>query len=461
MGGTGADIASGEIFDVVNYGAAGGFRGYSVGVTPCNIGTDPIDWIFSTPEHPVLVQNLYRLYQGRFEQIGNSWIKHEFFALQSDACNCNCIPLAGSQLGVGCSSPSGAALNGNQPGLGPHGDLLDPAAGIHTGAPSLNPPIVDVTSRRLRVAVTDLDPALQPGAQYFVEAHYLAPDDALAGNAFNNASYREVLVTGPNLDLTFTGTTQIQSSAIQAWQDLDPAVALVDVPTPDGGLMVVGYTVSDNGNGTWDYEYAVYNMNSTRGASAFSIPNSAGVSVTNLGFHDIEYHSGEPIDNLDWNSQVTSNSIRWSLDANSNNALRWGSLYNFRFTANAAPVLGDATLILFEPGVPDNVGVQLLAPGIGGGSDFVRGDCSGDGSTNIADAVFLLGSLFPGPAGPNVIECDDACDANDDSGVNLADAVAILSSLFGMPPLGLPAPVSCGADPTVDSIDCMAFGACP
>ncbi|MEM7539206.1 MAG: hypothetical protein AAF639_44015, partial [Chloroflexota bacterium] len=44
------------------------------------------------------------------------------------------------------------------------------------------------------VGPPDFDPQLHPGAQYFGEGHYVAPDDAAAGNGNNNASHRRVRV---------------------------------------------------------------------------------------------------------------------------------------------------------------------------------------------------------------------------------------------------------------------------
>ncbi|MGE3164563.1 MAG: hypothetical protein AB7O52_06640 [Planctomycetota bacterium] len=94
--------------------------------------------------------------------------------------------------------------------------------------------------------------------------------------------------------------------------------------------------------------------------------------------------------------------------------------------------------------------------------DFKRGDCNNDGGINIADAIYLLGALFPGPGGPNAIACEDACDANDDGGRNIADAIALLASLFGSPPVMLPAPGSvCGQDPTTMDVFGCVTPSCP
>jgi len=95
------------------------------------------------------------------------------------------------------------------------------------------------------------------------------------------------------------------------------------------------------------------------------------------------------------------------------------------------------------------------------GSGFLRGDANGDGGQNVADAVFLLASLFVPGSSP--ITCDDAGDCNDDGGVNVADAVFLLSNLFipGSTPIPAPSGPDCGADPSADGLDCQQSGGCP
>lgn len=90
---------------------------------------------------------------------------------------------------------------------------------------------------------------------------------------------------------------------------------------------------------------------------------------------------------------------------------------------------------------------------------FRRGDCDGDGSTGIADAIGLLGLLFSGADAP---PCLDACDIHDDGSVNLADAIQLLGYLFsgGLPP-AVPFP-DCGGDPTpADGVSCNGSPNCP
>ncbi|MGE4619296.1 MAG: dockerin type I repeat-containing protein, partial [Planctomycetota bacterium] len=107
--------------------------------------------------------------------------------------------------------------------------------------------------------------------------------------------------------------------------------------------------------------------------------------------------------------------------------------------------------------------LTALESGGGGpiGSEFLRGDINGDGGRNVADAVFLLASLFVPGADP--VDCFDAGDCNDDGGMNVADAVYLLSSLFipGSPAPPNPSGPDCGEDPTTDGLECNQPGLCP
>ena len=117
----GPDIIVGDLPSLEQFGAGGSQVGLGVGTTSCNNGNVEVDW-FELPDtdHCVIPQNLYRMSGGagnneRFEQIGQSWMKHAFFALQDDACGFGCIPAAsGEHLGVGCSDPYDASLNADQ-----------------------------------------------------------------------------------------------------------------------------------------------------------------------------------------------------------------------------------------------------------------------------------------------------------------------------------------------------------
>ena len=291
----GPDVIVGDLPEVEGYGTFAGISSFAVGTTSCNVGTEQLEWIDKSNRHPVIAQNLYRLADGRFEQLGMSWLKHGFGALQLDFC-CDCAPSGSFELlGVGCSDPYTAGLNGFQPGIGPRYDV-NGFTGEFSYPYSTIDQVGDIAFKRLQVVHSDLDPALHPGAQYYAEGHYVAPDDAAAGNGSNNASYRRVRVldyTPQSVELTLVGTTVPESPAIRAWAAVDPAVTVADVPVPGEGLFLLGHRVSHNGDGTWHYEYALHNLNSDLAGGSFSVPVFDGVDLENIGFHGVERHSGD------------------------------------------------------------------------------------------------------------------------------------------------------------------------
>lgn len=88
------------------------------------------------------------------------------------------------------------------------------------------------------------------------------------------------------------------------------------------------------------------------------------------------------------------------------------------------------------------------------GPTLRRGDCNSDTTHNIADAIILLGYLFPAPGTQPTLSCPDACDSNDDGQLNIADAIYLLGYFFGggpQPPAPFP---NCGEDPTPDPLLC-------
>ncbi|MCZ6681984.1 MAG: hypothetical protein O7B26_02300, partial [Planctomycetota bacterium] len=93
--------------DIVSYGQSGGINAYSVATTSCNVGTTPLLWIdcgggASCNNHPVISQSMFRLKDGKFEQLGQAWLKHGFCALSQTLCG-GCAFTNCESLGVGCS----------------------------------------------------------------------------------------------------------------------------------------------------------------------------------------------------------------------------------------------------------------------------------------------------------------------------------------------------------------------
>lgn len=132
------------------------------------------------------------------------------------------------------------------------------------------------------------------------------------------------------------------------------------------------------------------------------------------------------------------------------------------FVPGGATFMGALTIDLFaQLDMCMYDGFLLEATRLPANSRFIRGECNLDGMFNIADPVFLLGALFP-QGSPPVLDCADACDANDDGTLNIADAVTALATLFPQgPPIPLPPPFpGCGNDPTADALTCLANEPC-
>ena len=368
----GPDVLVADLQSVGRFARLGDITAYGIGTTACNIGTERASWISYTNQHPVIIQNLFRLKQDRFEQIGMAWVKHGFYAVSQSVCSTCLDPTDGSQLGVGCSDPYSASLNAVQTNMSPR-SLVNADTGYfpYPWSGSVQNTIV----RRLQVHDADLAPTLNPSARYFIEGHYVTPGDCTAGTDENNSSYREVTVTEGlsnvfNLIFISGRPTQRGQPAARAWKDIDPAVVETDVHVPDEGLFILAAKASSTGNGIYRYSYALQNLNSDRSARSFSVLLPVGAVISGSGFHDAEYHSGEPYDNVDWNVAVTSDAIMWSTDqyaANPNaNALRYATVFTFWFDVNVAPVVAPETskitIGLFKPGAPSEVVANTIGP---------------------------------------------------------------------------------------------------
>ena len=413
----GPDVIVGDMMDVSNYPSSGGIEAFAFGTYSCNIGSQDLLWISNDNQHPVIGQGMFRLKDGRFEQVGQSWLKHGFLALDDNICGCGCTGPGGSVLDVGCADPYCCGLNGQQGNLGPKYQV-NPFTGVFPYPPA-NPGFGGSVARRLQVKISDLDPAQDGGGLYFVEGQYLTRDDSLWGNQHNNASHRPITISGAGSNWTssLSSFTRRESPAIRAWQDNDAVVTETDVGVPgeihvagqqaQTGLIIVSSKATDLGTGFWHYEYAVQNVNSERSVGSFSVPLNLASTVQNVGFHDVDYHSGEPFDGTDWTPTVTSTSVSWAttpfgVNANAN-AIRWGTLYNFRFDADKPPVTTSATLGLFKPGTAGAPGsVAALIQGPGG-----EPDCNGN---MIADSCDLDCGTAGGPC--DVPNCGQSVDCN-------------------------------------------------
>ena len=390
----GPDVIAGNMADLYVAGAVGTQRALATAITTCNAGNAVVNF-FAMPNtnHPAAAQNLYRMSGGsgnndRFEQIGQSWVKHTYGAEQANACSFGCQPGGNfTHLGVGCSDTYFASQSAEQGDLGSRA-WINPFTGVfpsnardHTGH------IHSAVSHMMVVETSDLNQTMNPGATYYAELAYVTPDEYAwcqthpgECNMYNNQSYLRYNVSGTT-SFTFSavGSAVRMTPAIDAWTGATTN-QIEPVPGVDGRAFIA-YKVTGPVAGVWHYEYALYNANLDRGIQSFSVPLGCGITLSNLGFHAPPNHPGFPNDgtqgdagfsNAAWTSNQTTDALSWNTETfaqNQNaNAIRWGTLYNFRFDSNRPPQAASATIGFFKTGTPMTVGIQGPSPDVCNGT---------------------------------------------------------------------------------------------
>jgi hypothetical protein len=424
----GPDVIVGNVTTLQQLGSSGTQVGLAVGTDICNNGNIQVNW-FRLPEtdHPVVPQNLYRMSGGanndeRFEQVGQSWARHQFFPLQNNSCGFGCTPSPDSDhLGVGCSTADTAGINGGQPYLSsrawvnPFTGIFPSTANNHTGHTH------DGTTHRILVEGNDLNTTLNPGATYYAEAQLITPHEYAwcqshpgECNMYNNASYRQFNVIGTT-SFTFSavGATVRMTPAIFAW----PGATIQTIEPEPGvdGRAFIAYKVTCEGGLPiiCHYEYAIYNQNLDRGIQSFSVPGGCGMGTPmNLEFHAPLNHPGIADDgtvgnagysNAPWTASGSSAAASWFTETfaqNPNaNALRWGTLYNFRFDTGTPPIAANATIGFFKTGAP--ITVPVLGPSTECTPPPPPSPTPTPTPINISGTISYCSNPVPGPV-PNV-----------------------------------------------------------
>ncbi len=339
----------------------------TMATTSCNVGTVDVPWLAPMQEdHPLIHMALYRLLEGRFEQIGVSWMKHGFFALSNNQCTPCQHPSNGTFLGVGCSDTYGPGNNSDRNYLGPRSEVdaylgTWECTGSHFAGGQ--PDCVrrhggsghGVLDHRLVVADADLN---NPGATYYYESYYVVRDDQ---NRINNWGSRICTMNWTGSAWDFSTPSQnnplLEGPALARWGDLQTTVNAA----PGDGEVMLAVEATDLGGGVWHYDYALLNKDSEREIRSFSLPVVGVPGITNLGFHD-----NDTIPGNDWEVSLDGSTLMWSTDTydqNPNaNSLVFGYMFNFRFDAAAPPSAIDATLGLYRPGTGTEVTAATTGP---------------------------------------------------------------------------------------------------
>jgi len=342
----------------------GGRVAIAPGAVVRNLGPGDVQWYRSIAPaspvgpHPYLALHFYRLAGGVLEQIGRGDLKHTFFSTNTD---CDCP--GGQILYAGCEDYYGVFTNVDRINLAPR-DEIDAFSLVwsslgshfdgvpvddfrHHGGDSAH----DAFQHRLVVREPDLQ---TPGARYFYDGWYIAPNDT---NLENSMGHREV-------DPAFAGSTwsfptvdagTANTSILDVFVDpldVQPGQATELHDTGEGRVHLAVVSTA-RGGGVYHYEYALMNFDFERKIASFSIPVGAGQIVSDTGFGDANGNASD-----DWTASVGGGRVTWTAPAG--NALDWGTLYNFRFDVNAPPGETLATLTPLDAGSPSAFAVRTV-----------------------------------------------------------------------------------------------------
>jgi len=398
------DIWPCNIQDLRSFGAPQGTYpegtiGLAFETKGANAGNYFLPWVLSPDvDHPVIGMNLYRINaEGRIEQIGLSWLKHAWAAVQGSGCG-QCQSGGNSRrLAPGCADTYGESLNADQQWLGPRWEITPEQHKWMDGTSWIgshfqvngNGGGSDTSSHngvmhRLRVQMGDLTTA---GAQYWIEGFYHILRDYTDPNwndlfefpdrQFNNTTHRQVTVNhGGGINFTFgnVGSTAdgpiIYEWASQTGGTFDRAAPV------DEGVAYVASRAVDLGGGEWRYEYAIYNLNVSRELDSVCVPvGGATVSDGDMHFPVDGYY----IDNSNFVNESPYGIDPWGFVKDGPNAvftaaapfggllpntIRFGTTYTFWFTADAPPASSDRIIELGMGGGDEVLTAAVVAPGV-------------------------------------------------------------------------------------------------
>ncbi|MFK7739329.1 MAG: hypothetical protein AB8H80_03325 [Planctomycetota bacterium] len=368
------------IDDLTYYGRRGpafpnGEAGMAMLNTMCNPGSVNIPWFAAMqPEHPMFGFLVLRVHNDRIEQINDwSYCKHAFTSINvNGSCGPCQDPGTGSLMGINCSDTYGPSNNASRFWLGPpveidpwlgtwdpvgsYFDIGDPnQAGYPAaadGVRSLNSNIFDSVEHRVTVQEVDL---LTPGADYYYALQLIHKGESLA-NRDDNLAHRGMNPSWNGSQWSFGNNSEGQEygSVLSRWPG---AVVESGGNGNDDGRFFVASKVTPLGNGLFHYEYAVHNVDNSRGGASLRIPIDATATATNFTFGDIDDDSGN-----DWSAQRVGNEVVFS--ATQSNPLEWNSIYNFGFDADFVPGTSMCDIDEARPGPGAmSVSVETQVPG--------------------------------------------------------------------------------------------------
>lgn len=315
-------------------------------------------------QHPYLIWNLYRVADGRLEQIGVSGVKHAFLTINV-SCTLNCgsggVPGGNAHiLWPGCEDVYGVGNNDGNGDLGPRDSEINPRTGVFESTGSFFDQNGDGNQdnsssapgeNRMKVLTTDLE---TPDADYFFESWYVIRDDT---DIFNSMGYHPTTPVGSGTNWNYQLGPFSQGAAVDEW--------VAPGGTPESGEMNVLHQSQQVGHfkvlakaeqqpdDRWRYTYVVMNFDVDHGIESFSVLASG--PVDSIYFHDPDQDAAN-----DWTGASGSGEIRFS--APSGNPLTWGTAYSFGFESSEAPVATDVLIEYGPTGPAAGTTLPLLGP---------------------------------------------------------------------------------------------------
>ncbi|MCA8977223.1 MAG: hypothetical protein KDC98_21050, partial [Planctomycetes bacterium] len=326
--------------------------GMAMQTTVCNSGSVNIDWFAAMqPNHPKFAFLVARVANDRIEQISDrrTFCKHVFQAsFANGTCGTCQNPGSTTLLGVNCSDTYGQAINADRywlapaaeidPWLGtwnPIGSYFDVGDPLQVGYPlaadgvrSLVISSFDSVKNRITVDEQDL---LITGASYYYGMQLVIGGEALA-NRGDNMAHRGFLPAwnGASWSISDSSVGQQHGSILGRWPG---ASVHSGTNGADDGRIFVASKVTALGGGAYHYEYAVHNVDSSRGVSAFRVPIDASATASNFTFGDVD---NDPAN--DWSAARVGNFVVFSVSSMAmTNTLEWNTIFNFGFDADFAP----------------------------------------------------------------------------------------------------------------------------
>lgn len=327
-----------------------------------------------TPEdqHPFLVWNMYRISDGRIEQLAESGVKHAFTTLNF-SCSLSCGYINGSILAPGCEDVYSSGTNDSNSNQGPREDI-EASQGLFLSTCSFFDPGCNGTQtnnsssfeNRLIVHESELD---TPDADYFFDSWYVIQYDT---DIWNSMGYHPINPAPSGGGWSFNPGTFSVGTPIENWVSenaTDPMEAheVITVPSetpgePYPGNMPQGHLrllvkVTEIEPDRYRYNYALMNYDFDRGVTGVSIPKAESALVFETYFGDIDDDAGN-----DWTVTDNGTSMDYTA-AGEDDKQTWFRLYNYEIETSAEPVNAQVTLNFASGVSPASMTVKVPTPG--------------------------------------------------------------------------------------------------